>query len=46
MGLQAKYWSFIFVKISNEHINVSFVHKYLDIYESFKSLADQSDLYP
>ena len=46
MGFWAKYWPFIFVKISLEHINFSFVHEYLDIYAPFKSLADHSDLCP
>ena len=35
-----------FVKISNEHINFSFLHEHLDIYAPFKSLADHSDLCP
>ena len=46
MGFYAKYWPFIFVKISHGHTNFSFVHEYLDIYAPFKSPADHLDLCP
>ena len=45
-GFLGKVLDFISVKISNEHINVSFIHEYVDIYALFKNLADHSDLCP
>ena len=36
----------IFVKISSEHINFSFLHEHLHSYVPFKSLVDHSDLCP